>query len=249
MDEPRQPGSPSGIVQASGRLRPCTRRVGRLGRGEIDIIDVRAVPKAGVSVRGDAVPAGVKRRHLGRHLLIVSLTVSPWTDAPDDVLGRAQRGESEAFRALVDIHHAELVRVAYAVCGDVEIACDAVQAAWVKAWRQLPSLRDPARLRPWLVSIACNEARQAVRARRRRSVREVAMPEEGPTGAEPSADGMDLARALARLAPDDRALLAMRYLVGLGSDEIGRVTGRSASGTRARLSRLVSRLREDLSDD
>jgi RNA polymerase sigma-70 factor, ECF subfamily len=179
----------------------------------------------------------------------VSTTVSPWTDAPDDVLVRAQRGDPEAFRALVDTYHAEMVRLAYVITGDVEIARDAVQAAWIKAWRQLAGLRDPARLRSWLVAIACNEARQAMRARRRRAVREVVMPESEPTRGGPTPDHMDLAGALARLDPEDRALIAMRYLAGLGSDEIARATGRSASAARTRLSRLVARLREDLSDD
>ena len=168
----------------------------------------------------------------------------------DDVLSRARRGDTAAFRTLVDAHHAELVRVAYVICGDVELARDAAQAAWIKAWQGLPGLRDPERLRPWLVAIVGNEARQSLRARRRRSIRELPMPDDGqePSSAAPASDTMDLAAALHRLEPLDRELLAMRYLVGLGSDEIARATGRSASGVRARLSRLTSRLREDLTD-
>ena len=69
-----------------------------------------------------------------------------------------------------------------------------------------------------------------------------------PSSPPSTTDGMDLASALARLEPADRELLAMRYLVGLGSEEIARATGRSASGVRARLSRLTTRLREDLTD-
>ena len=171
------------------------------------------------------------------------------TVASEDLLGRAQRGEAEAFAALVDEHHAELVRIAYVVCGDVELARDAAQAAWIKAWQRLHGLREPEKLRSWLIAIAANEARQSVRARRRRSVRELPMPEVEPAEAAPGADGIDLAAALDRLDPLDRELLAMRYLAGLGSDDIARATGRSASGVRARLSRLTSRLREDLSHD
>jgi len=76
------------------------------------------------------------------------------------------------------------------------------------------------------------------------------MPDDGhePSASGPTTDGIDLASALARLEPADRELLAMRYLVGMGSEEIARATGRSASGVRARLSRLTSRLREELTD-
>ena len=166
----------------------------------------------------------------------------------EDLVVRAQNGEAEAFTALVDAYHPELVRVAYVVAGDFDVALDAVQTAWIVAWRKLPTLRDRGRIRPWLVAIAANEARQAARARRRRSIREVAIGGPEPIGAAPMAERVDIERALARLDPEDRQLLAMRYLAGLSSDEIATVTGRSASGVRTRLFRLISRLRKDLAD-
>lgn len=60
---------------------------------------------------------------------------------------------------------------------------------------------------------------------------------------------LDLANALTKLDPDDRALLALRYVAGFDSTELARATGRSPSGTRARLARLLDRLRTELSDD
>jgi RNA polymerase sigma factor (sigma-70 family) len=60
---------------------------------------------------------------------------------------------------------------------------------------------------------------------------------------------IDLANALARLNPDDRALLALRYVAGFDSNELARATGLSPSGTRARLARLLDRMRTELSDD
>jgi len=172
------------------------------------------------------------------------------TVAEDDDLRRAQRGDAAAFTTLVDRHHADMLRVAYVICGDVELARDAAQQAWIKVWQGLPGLRQPERFRPWLVAIVGNEARQSLRARRRRSIRELPMPDDRhePSSPPSTTDGMDLTSALARLEPADRELLAMRYLVGLGSEEIARATGRSASGVRARMSRLTTRLREDLTD-
>lgn len=172
--------------------------------------------------------------------------------AQADLLGRAQTGEREAFTALVQRHHAELVRVGFAITGDLDAACDAVQLAWVRAWQRLASVRDPSRLRAWLVAIAANEARQAVRAHRRRRIREISGVDDGPGVSHErmvSADRFDLAAALERLGPDDRALLAMRYLSGLTAEEIGASMGLTASGVRTRLSRLVARLREELDDD
>lgn len=170
----------------------------------------------------------------------------------EDLLARARTGERAAFTELVERHHAELVRIAFAVTGDLDAARDAAQLAWIKAWQRLPTVREADRLRAWLIAIAANEARQAVRAHRRRRVREITptgMDEQAGQYTVTSADGLDLHAALARLRPDDRALLAMRYLAGLTADEIGAATGLTGSGVRSRLARLVARLREDLGDD
>ncbi len=159
-------------------------------------------------------------------------------------------GDEPAFARLVAAHHADMARVAYVVCGDRALAQDAVQSAWEIAWRKLGSVRDPERVRGWLVSVAANEARQIVRRRRRWQVLaiDVTVPADPATDPSAGLDRIDLARALAHLPADDRALLALRYVVGLDSDELGALTGRSASGVRARLCRLTRRLRKELRD-
>ena len=60
---------------------------------------------------------------------------------------------------------------------------------------------------------------------------------------------IDLTNALATLSPDDRALLALRYVAGFDSNELARATGLSPSGTRAKLARLLERMRRELGDD
>ena len=59
---------------------------------------------------------------------------------------------------------------------------------------------------------------------------------------------VDLVNALRRLAPDERTLIAMRYGAGFDSSEIASLLGISASGVRARLFRLMGRLRKELED-
>jgi DNA-directed RNA polymerase specialized sigma24 family protein len=59
---------------------------------------------------------------------------------------------------------------------------------------------------------------------------------------------IDLRNAMARLDPTDRALVALRYVAGFDSGELGRALGMSASGTRARLARILDRLRTELGD-
>ena len=166
------------------------------------------------------------------------------------MVDRAVDGDELAFARIVAAHHDDLSRVAFVVTRDADLAADAVQEAWALAWRGLPRLRDRERLRPWLVSIAANQARLLARRARRRTIVEIGVAPE-PRG-DPLSDStvwvadLDLRNALAQLSPDDRALLAMRYVAGLDSTELAHFSGLSPSGTRARLARLLTTLRKEL---
>ena len=161
----------------------------------------------------------------------------------------AGAGDEAAFAQLVATYHADMARVAFAACGDRELAEDAVQSAWLVAWRKLRSLRDPDSVRPWLLAVTANEARQLVR-RRHGPVVEIDVEAPGDKRNDPSAgiERLDLRRALAHLSPDDRALVAMHYVIDLSSDELGAAVGTSPSAARMRLSRIVDRLRKELCD-
>jgi RNA polymerase sigma-70 factor (ECF subfamily) len=165
------------------------------------------------------------------------------------VIERAAAGDEIAFARIVAVHQEDMKRIAYLVSGDLDVAADAVQAAWAIAWRKLGKLRDPSRLKAWLMSVAANEARQIMRSQRRRTVRELAV--QGPASSH-DPDGaalIDLANAVAALDHFDRTLIGLRYIAELSSDAIGRELGLSASGVRVRLHRLLARLRKELGDD
>jgi RNA polymerase sigma-70 factor, ECF subfamily len=165
-------------------------------------------------------------------------------------LDAAVAGDEAAFARIVATYHADMVRVAYGICGDAGLALDATQAAWVIAWRKLATVREPDHLRGWLLAVVANEARHLVRRQRPMRIREIRLPTD-PDAPDPSeaVTQLDLAAALDRLSPDDRTLIALRYGAGLDSAEIGPLLGISASGARVRLMRLVGRLRKELDDD
>src|SRR5438046_2911435 len=145
------------------------------------------------------------------------------------IVERAIAGDEVAFARIIAEHHDDMARIAYFVCGDIDIAEEAEQSAWVVAYRRLKDLRDPDRLRPWLMSVAANEARQIASSRRRRTVRELAVETRARPANPDRAALMDLASALARLDPSDRAIVGLRFIGGFESAEIGRELGMSAS--------------------
>jgi RNA polymerase sigma-70 factor, ECF subfamily len=172
--------------------------------------------------------------------------------AHDDVMWvatvrSAATGDEAAFARLIAAHHAAMARVAYVICGDADLTHDATQSAWMIAWRRLGSVRDPRQVGAWLVAVAANEARQAVRRRRRHQVVDIS----DDLGLVDEADDLaielaDLERALRRLSVEDRTLLGMRYAADLESAEIADQLGMTASGVRSRLARARERLRVDL---
>jgi len=161
----------------------------------------------------------------------------------------AAAGDQAAFTHLVEEFHADMARLAYFVCGgDRELTEDAVQSAWAIAWSRLGTLRDHQRVRAWLLSVTANEARQTMRRQRRAAAVTLEFAEDrvGAPGVYPSAVALDMADVLARLKPEERTLVGLRYAAGLDSAEIGVVLGMSASGVRSRLDRLLDRLRAEL---
>ena len=192
--------------------------------------------------------------HFGRpvHLSGMVTVTGSATETSAGLIRLAAKGDEVAFARIVDAHHADMSSVCFVVTGgDAELTAEAVQSAWPIAWRKLDTIRDPERLRPWLISIAVNEARQLARRQRRGRVLAISVAMD-PTATTPDpasrAGDIDLRNALARLKPEDRALIALRYVAGFDSTELARALGISPSGTRARLARLLDSLRSELGD-
>jgi RNA polymerase sigma-70 factor, ECF subfamily len=163
-------------------------------------------------------------------------------------IGEERRVTREQFGELVERHHADLLRLAFAMSGDRHLAEDAVQACWQEAWRSRDEVRDRDNIRGWLFTVTANKVRRQMRRQRLGEVL-IGRIRSPRTIAEVGERNLDLAQAMHRLAPSDRQLLAMRFALGLTSEEIGLQMGLSPSGTRRRLQRVLERLRKDLHDD
>jgi RNA polymerase sigma-70 factor (ECF subfamily) len=165
-------------------------------------------------------------------------------------LDQAVAGDQTAFARIVAAYHADMLHVAYGICGEQEMARDAVQAAWLIAWRKLRSVREPDHLRSWLVAVAANEARHVMRRSHRGRVVEItpALPDRDAPDPAQGISHLDLVNALGRLSLDERYLIALRYAAELDSAELAPLLGISPSGVRERLRRIMTHLRKELGD-
>jgi RNA polymerase sigma-70 factor, ECF subfamily len=167
--------------------------------------------------------------------------------------GRAESTQEGAddravFTRAVHAIGPDVRRLCAVITLDADMAADAEQSAWDKAWRKRHLLRDQDRFRDWIVRIAANEAKQALRSVRRRRTVPLELAPDVALVADPHA-GVELRELLRRLAPADRELLAYRYVLELSSAQIGGLLGLSAEGVRTRLKRLRDRLQREHSTD
>ena len=165
----------------------------------------------------------------------------------------AQAGDGDAYAELVRAHQDIAFRTAMLITRDAAEAEDAAQEGFMRAWRALPRFQAGRPLRPWLLTIVANEARNRRRAGGRREHLVLRVAGEGrPAGeAAPSPEAAllagetrtELARALARLEERDRLVLGLRFLLDLGEEETAAALGVRRGTVKSRTSRALARLR------
>jgi RNA polymerase sigma factor (sigma-70 family) len=167
---------------------------------------------------------------------------------------RAQRGDARAYEELVRPHQEIAFRVAYVITRNAADAEDATQDGLVKAWRALGRFRAGEPLRPWLLQIVANEARNRRRSAGRRehlALRALAAMassgEAAPSPEEATLDADERAHLLAALEqlPDEaREVLACRYLLQLSEEETAAALDVARGTVKSRSARALDRLRE-----
>lgn len=154
---------------------------------------------------------------------------------------------------LVERHVAETHRLAAAIVG-VADAPDVTQETFVAAWQQLPKLRDGSAFAPWLRRICVNRSRNWLRARSRRPVAALDITADavavGPLGdfrAAVEARAL-LDPAFEALTPDQRAVLALHYSMGLSIAEAADALGVRIGTAKSRLSAGLAAMRRELTE-
>lgn len=163
------------------------------------------------------------------------------------LLSAARRGDQTAFAALYQLHAKAIHSLVLRLSGSVETAEDITQDTFLKAMRFLPGLRAELPLRPWLKRTASN----ALIDQFRRQWRSLPLPDDdfmADTAALPESDA-EIAGLLRRLSPLARTLVWLHTMEGWSHKELAARFGHSESWSKSVLSRALTQLRADLSED
>lgn len=168
------------------------------------------------------------------------------------LISQAQQGSRNAFGELVRCHYDSVVRVVYRMCGETQLAEDAAQEAFIRAWMKLPSYQPRSPFRNWLYRIAINAALDVLRHKPEETVEdEEAMMLTDPTPDPEMAliakeQAEVLQRAVKSLPEAARAVLVLREYGELSYQEIAGVLEIPVGTVMSRLNYARNRLRETL---
>lgn len=169
-------------------------------------------------------------------------------DLPNEseMVARARTGDELAWEILVRQHQEPVFRLAYLLLGDPDDAKDIAQEAFIRTYQHLDQFDETRPLRPWLMRIASNLARNRKRSLSRywrnleRSARQ-RPPEEAAL--DPS-DVEELWQAVRRLKHDDQQVIYLRYFLEVSEAEMASTLEIARGTVKSRLHRALGRLRE-----
>jgi len=172
-----------------------------------------------------------------------------------DLVDRAHGGDTDAYAELVRLHADLAFRTAYLITGSAADAEDATQEAFFAAFRAFSGFRPGASVRPWLLRIVANFARNRRRSATRQHGLELRLGsamsgENAETSPERAVEFAEeraaLLHAVCGLSDDDRDVVACRFFLDLSVAETARVLGCREGTVKSRLSRALDRLRQSL---
>lgn len=164
----------------------------------------------------------------------------------------ARSGDLEAFSALAASVVDRLYATAVLILRDHSLAEDATQETIVRAWRDIPSLRDPDRFDAWLRRLLVNACHDEGRRRRQQRPEMTLLPIHEPAVTDSSAALAErdaLERGFRRLTPDHRAALVLHHYVGLSLPEVADAIGVPLGTVKSRVHHATQALRAALEAD
>ena len=169
-----------------------------------------------------------------------------------DLVVRARQGDHDAFAELAGAAISRLDGAAWLILRDREQAMDAVQNALVRAWRDLPTLRDPDRFDAWLHRLVVRACIDEARRLRRHRVDVELTDLHAPVTDDPASAIVErdrLERGFARLTPELRAVIVLHHYLDLPLPSVAATMGIPVGTAKSRLHRALGLMRAALDAD
>jgi RNA polymerase sigma-70 factor (ECF subfamily) len=169
-----------------------------------------------------------------------------------DLVARAQRGDEEAFASLAVAVGDRLHAVSHRILRDIDLAEDATQQALLAIWRDLPTLRDPARFDAWSYRLLVRACYAEGRRTRQWSPNLRLLPADEPAASDalgPVVDRDQLERGFRRLSIDHRAVVVLHHYLDMPLETVAETLGIPIGTVRSRLHYAMRGLRAALDAD
>jgi RNA polymerase sigma-70 factor (ECF subfamily) len=169
-----------------------------------------------------------------------------------ELVERARGGDHDAFARLVAGLVARLDAAARLILRDPELARDAVQEGFLRAWRDLPALRDPDRFDAWIHRLVFRSCIDLIRRRRRRAIEVELVPTDAPSVGDAAghlADRELLDAALRRLPPEWRAVVVLHHYLGMPLPDVAVALGIPIGTAKSRHHRSLEAMRLSITAD
>jgi RNA polymerase sigma-70 factor (ECF subfamily) len=167
-----------------------------------------------------------------------------------DLVTLAQQGDRAAFGDLVGLHRRGVINVVYRMCGDAELAEDAAQEAFIRAWKNIHRYQPRSPFRNWVYRIATNAALDVLRRRRETiDIEDLPLKSHLPNpeaAAETEEKAIFIQQAVLELPEASRAVIILREYEGFSYREIATALDIPIGTVMSRLNYARKQLRQTL---
>ncbi len=163
----------------------------------------------------------------------------------NDLIDAITQGDLQAFEVLYDRYSSKVLKRCFFICLHLEVARDLMQEIWVKVFLHLHTFKKQSAFSSWLYRLTTNHCLNYLKSKAHSETLAGEIPVDEPSRDNPAAS-IEVHHLLQKLSLEDRTILAMKYLGEYSYEEIAASYKISVSAAKMRVSRLITRIREEV---
>ena len=163
----------------------------------------------------------------------------------NDLVDAITQGDIQAFEGLYDRYAGKVLKRCFFICVNQEEARDLMQEIWIKVFLHLHDFKKQAAFSSWLYRLTTNHCLNYIKSKAYSESSETQHPSEELIHEDPTSK-IDVHHLLQKLSLEDRTILAMKFMGEYTYEEISAICEISLSAAKMRVSRLITKLREEV---